>query len=63
MFSGCKRPSIGMSGTTVETPATLKVMGAGRKVRQCLRLCKEEVPRRKQLEHKQSFKFLKNDCV
>lgn len=45
MFSGCKRPSIGMSGTTVETRATLKVMGAGRKVRQCLRLCKEEVPR------------------
>lgn len=63
MFSGCKRPSIGMSGTTVETPAALKVMGAGRKARQCLRLCKEKVSRRKQLEHKQTFKFLKKVCI
>lgn len=63
MFSGCKRASIGMSGTTVETPTALKVIGTGRKVRQCLRLCKEKVSRRKQLEHKQTFKFLKNDCV
>lgn len=27
MCSGSKRPSIGMSGTTVETPIVLKVMG------------------------------------
>lgn len=42
LYSGCKRPSIGKSGTTVEAPAALKVMGAGRKVRQCLRLCEEK---------------------